>query len=121
MAKTTFTAKWVETVKPPQQRQVDYFDAKPPGVGLRLSNSGRKTWFVMYRTGGRLRRLTLGTYPALSLADARDQAITAKRAAAQGEDPAFQKQGARIAPTVTDVATQYLERYAKSHKKSWRD
>src|SRR5438874_5816919 len=121
MAKAIFTAKWVEAVKPPKQGQVDYFDAKPPGVGLRLSNSGRKTWFVMYRTGGRLRRLTLGTYPALSLADARNQATSAKRAAAQGEDPALQKQSARIAPTIADVAAQYMERYAKQHKKSWRD
>ena len=121
MAKATFTAKWVETVKPPEQGQIDYFDTKPPGIGLRLSNSGRKTWFVMYRTNGRLRRLTLGTYPALSLADARDQATAAKHTVAKGEDPALQKQSARIAPTVADVATQYLDRYAKNHKKSWRD
>jgi hypothetical protein len=75
---------------------MDYFDTKPPGIGLRLSNSGRKTWFVMYRNNGRLRRLTLGTYPALSLADARDQAIAAKHTVAKGEDPALQKQGIRL-------------------------
>jgi integrase len=65
--------------------------------------------------------LTLGTYPALSLADARDQATAAKYTVAKGEDPALQKQSARIAPTVADLATQYLDRYAKNHKKSWRD
>jgi integrase len=121
MAKATFTARWVEGVKPPATGQIDYFDAKPPGVGLRVSNKGRKTWFVMYRSGGRLRRLTLGTYPALTLADARDQATAAKHTVAKGEDPALQKQSARTAPTVADLATQYLDRYAKHHKKSWRD
>jgi integrase len=121
MAKANFTAKWVESVKPPEQGQLDYFDTKPPGIGLRISNSGRKTWFVMYRSNGRLRRLTLGTYPALCLADARDQATAAKHTVAKGEDPALQKQSARIAPTVADLATQYLDRYAKNHKKSWRD
>ena len=55
--------------------QVDYFDTKPPALGLRVAPSGRKTWFIMYRSGGRLRRLTLGTYPVLSLADAREQAL----------------------------------------------
>jgi hypothetical protein len=75
----------------------------------------------MYRSNGQLRRLTLGTYPALSLADARDQATAAQYTVAKGEDPALQKQSARIAPTVADVATQYRERYAKNHKKSWRD
>jgi hypothetical protein len=53
----------------------------------------------MYRSGGRLRRLTLGTYPALSLADARQQAMTARHAVAHGEDPALHKQTLRHAPT----------------------
>ena len=121
MAKATFTARWVEGVNPPEKGQVDYFDTKPPGVGLRITTSGRKTWFVMYRSGGRLRRLTLGTYPALTLADARSQATVAKQSVAQGEDPALQKQSARIAPTVAELAEQYIARHAKPHKKSWRD
>ena len=121
MAKAEFSARWVESVKPPEKTQVDYFDTKPPGVGLRVSNSGRKTWFVMYRSSGRLRRLTLGTYPALSLADARSQATIAKHTVAQGEDPATKKQQARTAPTVAHLAEQYIDLYAKVRKKSWRD
>ena len=121
MAKMTFTARWVESVNLPEKGQVDYFDTKPPGVGLRISYSGRKSWFVMYRSGGRLRRLTLGTYPALTLADARDKATAAKHSVAQGEDPALQKQSARIAPTVAELAEQYLAKHAKPNKKSWKE
>ena len=120
MAKATFTARWVESVGPPEKGQEDYFDTKPPGVGLRITNSGRKTWFVMYRSGGRLRRLTLGTYPTLTLAEARSQATGVKLAVAQGRDPATQKQDARTAPTVADLVAQYLEMYAKVRRKSWR-
>lgn len=120
MPKATFTVRWIEAVKPPEKGQVDYFDTKPPGVGLRISNGGRKTWFVMYRSGERLRRLTLGTFPSLSLSDARSQAEAAKRAVALGEDPALQKQSVRIAPTVADLSAQYIDMYAKVHKKSWR-
>jgi hypothetical protein len=83
MAKATFTAPWVTSVKPPAVGQVDYFDTRPPSLGLRVSSSGRKIWFIMYRSGGRLRRLTLGTYPALGLADARSQAATARHTIAQ--------------------------------------
>jgi integrase len=115
-----FTARWVDAVKPPEER-VDYFDTQPPGVGLRIAEGGRKTWFVMYRTHGRLRRLTLGTYPALSLADARSKALAVKHAVAQGEDPATAKQQARHAPLFADIAREYLEKHAKVHKKSWRD
>jgi integrase len=75
----------------------------------------------MYRSGGRLRRLTLGTYPALGLADARSQAATARHTVAQGDDPAVEKYDARHAPSVSDIAGQYLTLYAKVRKKSWRD
>ena len=60
MAKATFSARWVGGLKSSETKQFDYFDNKPPNLGLRLAPSGRKTWFVMYRSGGRLRRLTLG-------------------------------------------------------------
>ena len=50
MAKATFTARWVAAVKPSTETQVDYFDTKPPALGLRLAPSGRKTWFIMYRS-----------------------------------------------------------------------
>jgi integrase len=75
----------------------------------------------MYRCHGRLRRLTLGTYPALGLADARAQASTARHAIAQGEDPGQAKYDARRAPTVAEIAAQYIEMHAKIHKRSWRD
>ena len=73
-----FTARWVDTIKPAASGRVDYFDTQAPNVGLRVAEGGRKTWFVMYRIHGRLRRLTLGTYPTLSLADARDKALKAR-------------------------------------------
>jgi integrase len=120
MAKASFTARWVAAVASPATGQLDYFDTKPPGIGLRVTPRGRKTWFIMYRSGGRLRRLALGTYPALSLADARQQAMTARHTVAQGEDPALHKQTLRHAPTVEIIAQQYLDLYAKVHKKSWR-
>src|SRR5215470_9214387 len=121
MAKAMFTARWIAAVKPSTQKQVDYFDTKPPALGLRLAPSGRKTWFIMYRSGGRLRRLTLGTYPALSLAEAREEALSARHTVAKGGDPATDKQRLSAAPTVEEIATQYVGLYAKIHKKSWRE
>jgi integrase len=116
-----FTARWVDALNPPASGQVDYFDTASPSVGLRIAPSGRKTWMIMYRFHGRLRRLTLGTYPALSLADARSKALTAKHTVEQGEDPAAAKQRARHAPLFSDIAEEYLAKHAKVHKKSWRD
>ena len=120
MAKAHFTARWVAAVPASVVGQVDYFDQKPPGLGLRVSPGGRKTWFVMYRASGRLRRYTLGTYPALGLADARQLATDARHRVAHGGDPAQARQAGRQAPTVAELATQYLDLYAKIHKRSWR-
>jgi integrase len=55
----------------------------------------------------------------LSLADAREQALSARHTVAKGGDPAAYKQSVRSAPTVADIATQYLDLYAKVHKRSW--
>jgi len=73
----------------------------------------------MYRHGGRLRRLTLGTYPPLTLADARDAAKAALNRAALGDDPAAEKQADRLAETVAELADSYMEKYAKPRKRSW--
>lgn len=114
------TARGVEALKPPAEGRAEYFDASLPGFALRVSDAGRKTWIVLYRVNGRLRRMTLGTYPNLPLADAREQAEDALRAAAKGRDPAGEKQAGRKAETFAELADEYLERYAKAKKRSWR-
>src|SRR5262245_55980694 len=45
--------------------QVDYFDKGFPGLALRVSYGGGKSWVFFYRIAGKLRRMTLGTFPAL--------------------------------------------------------
>ncbi|MCZ6874001.1 MAG: integrase arm-type DNA-binding domain-containing protein [bacterium] len=107
-------------MKPPKKGQADYFDAKPPNLGLRVSSHGPKSRFIMYRTAGRLHRLTLGRYPDLSLADARQKASAARHVVADGGDPVEAKQQLKPAPTVADMVDQYIERYAKINKRSWR-
>lgn len=51
----------VDRLKPPASGRIDYFDTQLPAFGLRVSSSGRKSWIVMYRVGGKLVRETLGT------------------------------------------------------------
>lgn len=100
MPKSSFTVRWIDSVNLPEKGQVDYFDERTSGLGLRVSVAGRKSWFVMYRHVGRLRRYTLGTYPALGLSDARDKARELLYEAAIGNDPATEKQVNRGAPTL---------------------
>jgi integrase len=112
-------ARAVERLKP-AARQYDVWDSSLPGFGLRVSVNGRKTWTVRYRIGRRLRRMTLGHFPPLTLADARKDARTALRSAEKGIDPAEAKIERRDADTFGELAAEYVERHAKRRKKSWK-
>jgi integrase len=68
------------------ETQTDYFDAQVSGLALRVSE-GRKSWSLHYTIGGKRRRLTFGTYPALSLIGARTHADEARAAIVGGRDP----------------------------------
>src|SRR5215469_2329335 len=121
MAKLKMTARGVEAIRAPSSGQLDYWDADNPGFGLRVSAGGRKAWVAMYRYGNVKRRLTLGTYPALSLAEAREKAGAANHAVQyDGADPAAAKKAERAAETFAELAADYIERYAKRQKRSWR-
>ena len=87
MPKIRLTATAVSRLQPPQSGQVEYYDTHLRAFGLRVSYSGTKAWFVMTRVDGKLTRVTLGRYPALPLAEARDKARSAVEHAKGGGDP----------------------------------
>jgi integrase len=116
-----FTARTVDALTPIPGRRVEYFDADLPGLALRVTASGVKTWSVLYRHRGRVRRLTLGTVKVLSLASARERARAELLKARDGADPAADKRQARAAETIAELVTAYIEQYAKRKKRSWRE
>lgn len=121
MPTITLTAKAIKKLKPTAGARLEYFDAKVPGLALRITETGHKSWSLHYRTtAARQRRLTLGDCATIGLAAARTKATAALRAAAHGEDPAADKKAVRLGETVGDLAKAYLTLYAKKHKKSWR-
>jgi hypothetical protein len=54
------TDLFVERAKPPARGRVEYFDAAFPGLALRITDNGGKSWCAFYRFKGRLRRFTIG-------------------------------------------------------------
>src|SRR5262245_57818114 len=114
------TVRFVESVQPTRKR-AEYFDTTVPGLALRVTERGAKSWTVLYRHRGRLRRLTLGSAAVIGLAEARTQARDHLHDATKGADPATAKRQARRAETFGDLAEDFIERYAKKHKRSWKD
>lgn len=112
-----------------------YFDAKTRGLALRVTPSGAKTWAFVYRSSGKPQWLTLGSYPAVTLASARTLALEKRHAVdVEGRDPAQEKRDEKCgaeepgpaAPTAAPAFTfadlvRVYERFAKGRKRTWQD
>ena len=68
------TDLFVERAKPPPRGRVEFFDSSFGGLSLRVTDKGHKSWSLHFRMGGRLRRYTIGSYPAIKPAEARRRA-----------------------------------------------
>ena len=123
MPRMTMTDRSIKALQGRPGTSVDYFDARLPRFAMRITEKGNKSWIILYRHGGRLRRMTLGPYPAVSLADARELAKAAFHLVAAGRDPATEKHTNREAPTFAELAQEYMERHAKVRKRErcWRE
>ncbi len=100
---------------------VDYWDTGMPGLCLRVRESGHKAFSVRYRVGSRQRRFSLGTYPVLSLSEARSKARSALADVARGRDPQAIQRERRDSDTFGQLAADYLELHAKPKKRTWQD
>jgi integrase len=115
----------IEKLKAPSFGRIEYWDNQLPGFGLRISETGRRTWVVMYRVGGKLVRETLGTAAVIpSVADARTRARESLQKAQAGVNPVEEKRGSERAAKLARERTPksfgavvdlYLNRYAEKN------
>ena len=61
------------------------------GMYLEVAPAGGKWWRLKYRYGGIEKRISLGVYPEISLADAREKRDAARKLLAAGIDPGAQR------------------------------
>jgi integrase len=114
MPKLDLTDRFCSTIK--TDRNEDYFDAKTTGLGLRVSASGVKAWSVIFTSpkDGKRARLSLGHYPATSLARARTLAIEARGKVEAGDDPRDVANPSAV--TVGMLIKAYIEKHARTIK-----
>jgi len=89
MRHRNLTDRFVESLRAQEGLRTEIRDGKVPGLILRLSEKGTKSWSVLYprKSDGRRRRSTCGTYPQVPLADARTQALDILARVARGRRP----------------------------------
>jgi Arm DNA-binding domain/Phage integrase family len=105
---------WLRTLERPEPgRRKEIWDTRVVGLVLRLTANDTATWSVRARTrDGKRTRPTLGTWPALGIAEARKRARAQLAAIHGGADPVAQKRAARAErsaePTVAERVAEWL-------------
>lgn len=94
------------------------------GLSARISCKGRITFQYRYRWNGQGERVDIGTYPATSLKEAREEAVRMRGELEQNRNPRLLKRMARneaySALTVEDVIRAWLERYGVENKSDYQ-
>jgi len=107
------TERIIRSLKPPPSGSSILYDDEIPGFGLRITANSVVSFVLDYRFNSRKRRCTIGRYPDLSAAAAREEAIQIRGSLRAGQDPLAEKEHHRQAPTIEDLFNDYMERHAK--------
>jgi integrase len=108
----------VRTAKPKEKA---YKLSDSGGLYLEVSPKGAKYWRFKYRFAGKERKLALGVYPDISLADARELHAQARKALALGNDPGETKREVKRQATLKSENTfqAIAEEWCESRKHKW--
>jgi len=102
----------------PRESRFEVLDGK--GLAVRVNPSGKRTWIFRYLFEGIPRRMTLGPYPSMSLAEAREAHGKALADVERGIDPGAVAQDAKrarkAAPTFKDLLDEFWERELEATK-----
>ena len=119
-----FTNTSIKALKPKSDRYEEWED-NGKGFGIRVSPTGVKSWIFIYRFNGLARRMTLGRYPAMTLAEAHTAHAKANEQFRKGTDPGVLHTQAnfdhRGSPTVSQLVDEYIEKWAKPRKRTWEE
>ena len=118
----TLSTRSLQSLRPDPSRKA-IFDTKVKGLHVIPSTTmpGQGAFWVKYVANGKQRKARIGTFPAMSLADARAQALSLHSAVASGEDPTSERRqrGAHGASTAINT---YLSTYsAANHRHRTRE
>jgi integrase len=96
------------------------------GLWLNVTLLGARSWFYRFMTAGEDHWMGLGSYPEVTLAEAREKALDARRLVKNGVDPlAARRKGKTVIPTFGKMAAEVAASLAagfrnEKHKAQWR-
>jgi integrase len=114
---------------PPGKDRIELADGSCPGLYLRVTKNGVKTFAFKYWSPilAKTVTLALGQYDDITLADAKRKVGDHRKEIARDEDPRARKRAERRKAANAEelsfdqLADQYIEQYAKPNKDSWKN
>ncbi|MDD2500652.1 MAG: integrase arm-type DNA-binding domain-containing protein [Geobacter sp.] len=104
----------------PQEKEYRLFDGG--GLNLLITPTGGKLWRLKYTFNGKVKQLSFGAYPALSLAEARQRREDAKKLLANGVDPGNVKKAQKAAGTDATKSFEVVAReWHQKYSEQWSD
>ncbi len=95
------------------------------GLWLQVKDSGSRSWLFRYTQNGKAHGMGLGTFPAVPLAKAREEAAKCRILLSQDKDPLTIRQAdrdqRRLEAARGQTFKQCAEAYIESHKSGWRN
>ena len=107
----------------PREREFKLADAG--GLYLLITPPGGKLWRLKFRSDGRERKLAIGSYPEISLSDARKRRDESRELLAVGKDPSREKQRDKVRSrlqaenTFEGIAAEYCAKRKRDGHKAW--
>ena len=122
MPKMKMTYQALANLETPQ-KATTYYDQVQKGLELFVTEKGTKSFTYRYRSAGKHRRYTIGRFPDLSLAEAREKVRELKVKVSNGVDPQKEKKSQRNKPkkmTVKELCDIFAERHLPNLKPTTR-
>ena len=106
------TARAVQTAGPGKHEDGD-------GLRLVVAPTGGRKWVLRFTSNGKRREMGLGSYPLVSLADARAKAVDARRVTADGKDPILCRDTEATKAAEVPTFTQAAAAFIRAHRRGW--
>ncbi|EPM4789539.1 tyrosine-type recombinase/integrase [Escherichia coli] len=110
----SLTSAKIRTLKPSDK---PFKVSDSHGLYLRVKPGGSRHWYLKYRISGKESRIALGTYPAISLSDARQQRAGIRKMLALNINPVQQRAAVRGSRTPEKVFKNVALAWHKSNRK----
>lgn len=119
--KSKLTTKFIESIKLNPAKRLDFRDDLMPGLVLRVSPSGTRTFCLHGRVNGTMRRVAIGRYGVITLAEARERVRQVHYEIESGRF--WERTGVEVENRITlgEVIPDYFEKHAKSQNRDWRN